>query len=80
MKDLLNWLQDNIDPWNEVRDKWCQTAAFRIEHIRKDPKKYNEIGEYFSTYKALLEPQGYTLVSATHMYYRQDQPPFPLEP
>lgn len=74
IEDALRWLHVASEPWNMVVEKWNSTFNARILSIQHPPTseakrakkgiRVNEesIHSYVTTFKALQQPQGWTLV------------------
>lgn len=54
-EDANLWLQNNIEPFSEVLQKWNITYTLRSNKF--------EIHEYYEKYKSLKSSSGYLLVS-----------------
>lgn len=57
VEEIILWLKHNVEPFNEVLDKWKKTFKYRTKDSNIS------ISEYFHTYKCLNKPSGYLLVS-----------------
>ncbi|KAF4531566.1 hypothetical protein B566_EDAN013570 [Ephemera danica] len=54
--EALQWLENNIEPFQTVSDKWKATTASRLANIGRT------IRSQFERFKALKQPNGYSLI------------------
>ena len=66
VKDHLEWLRHNIQPWSRVLSSWEITSKARIQQLRIREKgknrKRSNIHDYTTEYPALNTLTGYSLV------------------
>lgn len=46
VRDDLNWLKYNCQPWVTVLDKWQKTSSYRTNHLQSGTKKLSDFKMY----------------------------------
>jgi len=46
VRDDLNWLKYNMQPWTVVLQKWEKTAAYRVQVLQSGVKKLDDFKLY----------------------------------
>ncbi|XP_061726541.1 uncharacterized protein LOC133532067 [Cydia pomonella] len=60
VKQHIIWLQNSIEPWRMVEEKWRETASYRLKCLNTSDKT---IVQYMTEFPALKNPSGYTLLT-----------------
>jgi hypothetical protein len=64
VRDELNWLKYNSQPWTEVLQKWEATSSFRVQLFLNGDKD-------IQAFKLMLNVKADSLVSVFYIYYFQ---------
>jgi len=66
IKNHVEWLRYNVQPWSRVITSWQVTSKLRIHELKNNDKgkqnKKSNIHEYIIQYPALNTLKGYSLV------------------